>query len=163
VCRRPIEQILDDAVGRWRGPLAADGRALSLALEAGVDHRPVAAGRVAQILDILLDNALRHGRGHVRVSARAAGPAIAIDVSDEGPGIPHEAPDVFRRGTGDTHGIGLSLARQFAVSLGGRLLLSARTPPVFTIVLPAGGPAPAPPTGPAPAVAPPATHPRNGG
>jgi signal transduction histidine kinase len=134
---RTLEHVLDDAVSRWRGPLAAQGRALALAVAPALRQRPVDAGRVAQILDVLLDNALQHGGGQVRVIARPAGPATAVDVSDEGRGIPDEARDLFRRGSGTGHGIGLSLAREFAVSLGGRLVLSTRTPPVFTFVLPA--------------------------
>jgi Histidine kinase-, DNA gyrase B-, and HSP90-like ATPase len=89
------------------------------------------------ILDVLLDNALRHGAGQVRITARSVGSATAIDIADEGAGIPPGSADVFRRGHGSGHGIGLGLAREFATSMGGRLILSTRTPPVFTLLLPA--------------------------
>ncbi len=131
-----VEGILESAAARWHGPLAAAGRRLSHGCDPGTATRSLPSGPLAQILDVLLDNALRHGQGRVRLTARSLGQAIAIDVSDEGPGVPEHLGDVFRRGTGTTHGIGLSLAREFAVSLGGRLILSARTPPVFSVILP---------------------------
>jgi signal transduction histidine kinase len=97
---------------------------------------------VGQILEVLLDNSLRHGCGQVLLRARTAGTATAIDVGDEGPGIPDTIGDVFGRGTGSGHGVGLSLARDFAASLGGRLILTSRTPPVFTLFLPAASTTP---------------------
>jgi signal transduction histidine kinase len=39
---------------------------------------------VGQILDILLDNASRHGVGAVTITSRDIGDAAAIDVADEG-------------------------------------------------------------------------------
>jgi signal transduction histidine kinase len=134
--RHAVEQILDAAASRWHGSFAAGGRQLSHGCDPETDDRTLPSARVGQILDVLLDNAMRHGHGHVQVTARAVGTATAIDVTDEGPGVPEDLGDVFGRGIGTAHGIGLSLARDFAVSLGGRLVLSARTPPVFTILLP---------------------------
>ncbi len=131
-----VEEILEAAAARWNGPLAAAGRQLSHACDPETATRSLPSGPLAQILDVLLDNALRHGQGRVWLSTRSLGQAVAIDVSDEGPGIPEHLGDVFHRGTGTTHGIGLSLARDFAVSLGGRLVLSTRTPPVFSVILP---------------------------
>jgi signal transduction histidine kinase len=133
---RPLAQLLEDVAARWHGPLAASGRWLGHTCDTEVADLPLPSIRVGQILDVLLDNALHHGSGMVRISARSAGTAIGIDVSDEGPGVPETAGDVFTRGSGAGHGIGLSLARDFAASLGGRLVLSTRTPPVFTLLLP---------------------------
>ena len=134
---RPLGRLLDEVASRWHGPLAAAGRRLGHTCDNDVAATPLPSIRAGQILDVLLDNALRHGAGLVRIRARSAGSAIGIDVCDEGPGIPEEAGDVFKRGSGAGHGIGLSLARDFAASLGGRLVLSSRTPPVFTLLLPA--------------------------
>jgi len=59
-------------------------------------------------------------------------------VSDEGPGIPDDlAPRVFEREvtSGKGTGLGLSLARDLVAADGGRIELSQRRPPVFSIFL----------------------------
>jgi signal transduction histidine kinase len=131
-----LGDLLDTVAARWHGSFAAGGRLLSYDCAPDVAGRALPPIRVGQILDVLLDNALRHGAGQVRLAALATGSATAISVTDEGAGIGEGIDDVFRRGAGSGHGIGLGLARDFAVALGGRLVLSSRTPPVFTLVLP---------------------------
>jgi len=131
-----IAEVIDAGAARWRPPLAIGGRKLSVDTLADTGVQVVMGARVGQILDILLDNALRHGAGQVRMRLRPMGLAVAIDVSDEGSGITG-TQDVFRRGVGRDHGIGLGLARDLAASLGGRLVLGTRTPPTFTLILPA--------------------------
>lgn len=66
----------------------------------------------------LIANAARHGPrgGAIGVGARAEGGAIVLSVADEGPGAP---PDVRGRRSGG--GLGLSIARDFAAAMGGRL------------------------------------------
>ncbi|MGW3998181.1 sensor histidine kinase [Amycolatopsis sp. NPDC004772] len=100
----------------------------------------VAAAAVRQVLGVLLDNAVTHGRGTVTVLARDAGDALAIDVTDEGPDLGETDPFAT---TPSGHGIGLRLARSLAEAEGGRLRLSRPAPPTFTLLLPA-----APPTDP---------------
>jgi signal transduction histidine kinase len=84
-----------------------------------------------EILDILLDNAHRHGSGAVSIDARRAGGSMALDVGDEGDGLALDPEDVFdrRSGSGDGHGIGLALARSLAHAEGGRLTLTRASPP----------------------------------
>ncbi|MDQ7806276.1 HAMP domain-containing sensor histidine kinase [Amycolatopsis sp. A133] len=94
-----------------------------------------AAAAVRQVLAVLLDNAVTHGRGTVTVLARDAGDALAIDVADEGPDLGETDPFATAP-TG--HGIGLRLARSLAEAEGGRLRLSRPDPPTFTLLLPAG-------------------------
>jgi signal transduction histidine kinase len=82
-----------------------------------------------------------HGAGAVTVRARRAATGVAIEVSDEGPGINGDAEVVFaRRSPSDRgHGIGLALARSLAEAEGGELTLRRPGPgPVFALVLPAG-------------------------
>lgn len=92
---------------------------------------------VRQILHVLLDNAVTHGRPPVTVSATDLGTGIAIDVTDTGPGIP-DGTDVFRA-RADGHGIGLALARSLAEAEGGRLIVRRSEPPTFSLLLPASG------------------------
>ena len=130
--RAGVADVIGDAVALCRPP----GRSVTALVDPAVAARAVPSVRVGQILDVLLDNAVRHGSGAVTVQARPLGSAVAIDVRDEGAGITAVMEDVFRRGAGAQHGIGLALARELAESLGGRLLLSRRTPPTFTLTLP---------------------------
>src|SRR5206468_1058583 len=74
-----VQELLDGAQQRWAGPLRAAGRELVLALD---DPPPALASPAAvrQILDVLLDNALQHGRGTVTLIARRSSGALALDV-----------------------------------------------------------------------------------
>ncbi|RJQ86793.1 sensor histidine kinase [Amycolatopsis panacis] len=118
------------------------GRALRVELR---DPPPVraSAAAVRQILAVLLDNSITHGRGTVTVLARDAGEVLAVDVSDEGPDLgeqdPFEQPE-----PAPGHGIGLRLARGLAEAEGGRLRLTRPDPPTFTLLLPTGDDDPGP-------------------
>jgi PAS domain S-box-containing protein len=77
--------------------------------------------RLAQAVDNLIGNALRHGVPPVRVTARGAGPDVEIEVADTGPGIAEGMrPRLFDRfATGRTRGgtgLGLYIVRQLARS-----------------------------------------------
>lgn len=130
--------LLDEAAHRWGPSLTAAGRPLVVVVD---EHAPAvrcSPSATAQVLDILLDNALRHGSGTVTLGARASMGALAIDVQDEG--TERLRDEVFERGwsASDGAGIGLALGRDLATSQGGRLLLSAGRPgTVFTLLLPA--------------------------
>ncbi|MDX6719498.1 MAG: hypothetical protein QOJ63_1752 [Solirubrobacteraceae bacterium] len=140
----PPDQLADLAVllealrEDWHGRLAADGRPLRI----GPRDEPVLAsaspGAVRQILEILLDNAHRHGAGAVTVSARAAHGAVVVEVADEGPGVPGDPEAVFTRRSPAAagHGVGLALARSLAAADGGRLVLQRAGPaPTFSLLL----------------------------
>jgi signal transduction histidine kinase len=92
---------------------------------------------VAQILDVLIDNALRHGRATVTLTAREISQTLAIDVADEG-SIAMASEAVFDRGAsgGNGRGISLAIARSMAEGSGGRLLLARVAPATFTLFLP---------------------------
>lgn len=126
----------------WGARLALHGRDLEVRIEPDVPHPWASAAAVRQVLAVLVDNAVTHGRGTVTVSVREAAGAVAIDVSDEGPGVRDPDGTLFawragRRDRGDGHGIGLGLARRLAEAEQGRLELTRPTPPVFTLLLPA--------------------------
>jgi len=103
--------------------------------------------RVAQIMRILLDNALRHTPEgtDVTVSATRENGAAGITVADAGPGLPAGArAKVFERFyTGDAArgaGLGLAIARELAERMDGRLVLSTESgTTAFTLELPADG------------------------
>jgi signal transduction histidine kinase len=96
--------------------------------------------RVHQVVANLLENAVRHSPpdGRVWLSAYDLDGATAIEVADEGPGIPeHEAQHVFDRfhrvdaarsaGAGGT-GLGLSIARWIVDAHGGAIRVERREP-----------------------------------
>ena len=100
---------------------------------------------VAEVLNILLDNAAKHGGGepsHVDVSHESD--EIRIAVSDEGPGVPEEMRErIFdwgaRASSAPGQGIGLHVARRLVTQQGGSLTLTDRDAPgsAFVIRLPA--------------------------
>jgi signal transduction histidine kinase len=129
--------LVEGIAAAWHGPLAALARPLRVRIEEDVPPLVVAAAPVEQILEVLLDNAVQHGSGTVRLAVRALVRAVAIDVADSGGNAPDD--DIFLRGvSGDGGtGVGLALARQLAEDLGGRLLLTKRSPETqFTLLLP---------------------------
>ena len=105
--------------------------------------------RVAQIMRILLDNALRHTPEgtDVTVSAHRYNGAAELTVADSGPGLPAGARSkVFERFyTGDAArgaGLGLAIARELAERMDGRLLLRTDGGTAFTLELPSDGTTP---------------------
>ncbi len=133
----PLEDVLAETERRWHGPLAKQGRRLSLRRPQDMAIAKVPGRVVGQILDILLDNASGHGLGTVTVTARDIGDAVAIDVADEGfLSIPMTNLFTRESGTGAGHGIGLGLARSLAEACGGRLNVASDAPTTFSLVLP---------------------------
>jgi signal transduction histidine kinase len=134
-----LPTLLDEIESGWHDRLAAQDRALQVAVD---PHAPVSLASTAavrQVLTVLLDNAATHGSGTVSVAVRNAADALAIDVSDEGDGITAPEPELFTRRSrlADGHGIGLALARSLAEAEGGRLRLTRPAPPTFTLLVPA--------------------------
>jgi signal transduction histidine kinase len=131
-----IAGVLDALATRWASRFDDAGR--RLVVDAGTATAAVTVRgsfvSVSQILDVLVDNGLRHGAGDVRVRARAVGGGTVVEVTDDGPGIP-DPRGLFDRAGGDGHGIGLGLARRIAEAEGGRLLLATAAPVCFHLVL----------------------------
>ncbi len=124
-----------EAVAPWQGVLSATGRRCDLANGALSGDVLVADTILRQILDVLLDNSVKHGTGDVRVAVREVGDWLLVDVSDAGQ-VSADAEGLFTRGTGRGTGLGLALGKSMAESVGGRLVLSDRDPTRFTLTLP---------------------------
>jgi signal transduction histidine kinase len=103
--------------------------------------------RVAQIMRILVDNAIRHTPDgtHVTISASRRNGAAKVTVADSGPGLEDAAAtQVFDRfftgeaGNGGA-GLGLAIAKELATRMHGEIRLNARPGRTsFTLELPAG-------------------------
>jgi signal transduction histidine kinase len=84
--------------------------------------------RLAQALDNLVDNAIRHGGSHIDLRAVTDDAQVILHVCDDGPGFPATlgggAFDRFARGasgrTGSSAGLGLAIVAAIAEALGGR-------------------------------------------
>jgi signal transduction histidine kinase len=131
--------LLRGVVAGWRGLLADQGRRLRIDRQA-VGRPRAAEAAVRQILGVLLDNAVIHGRGTVTITTRDSGDAFVIDVADEGRDAA-DVPNMFTRGHSGSggSGIGLALARDLAEAEGGRLRLGSPAPTTFTLLLPSAG------------------------
>ncbi|GAA1151942.1 HAMP domain-containing sensor histidine kinase [Nocardioides aquiterrae] len=128
-----VEPVLADVVDAWHGTFALDGRPLRLRVDAGLTAGASEAA-VRQVLQVLLDNAYRHGAGAVTVTGREASGVVAIDVVDRG-GSPVPWPPAESGGR-----MGLALARTLARSQRGRLLLSQDEDGTrFTLLVPRSG------------------------
>jgi signal transduction histidine kinase len=138
--QRPVDlhTLARQHVEDWRARFLAEERAIELS---GTPPAPTLAspGGMGQALDVLIDNALRHGAGPVSVRVESTDDHAEVVVADEGPGIDDDA-DLFRRGAADDgHGLGLALARTLLESDGGSLDVVRRRPAAFRMRLPAVG------------------------
>jgi signal transduction histidine kinase len=133
-----LDGLVHEAEARWHGPLAAEGRPLRVAVDPRTAPVLASATAVSTVLDVLLDNALRHGAGVVTITAAPAPPAGALlVVGDEGEvTAPDEVLFARRSPQARDHGIGLALARSLAHAEGLRLFVASRRPTAFELVLP---------------------------
>jgi signal transduction histidine kinase len=145
--RRPfsVEQVLEDAASESR--LNAPHVPVSVVV---TEPSLVADGdpeRVHQVLANLLENAVRHSPAGGKVEVRAhpgsdlvtgGRPAVAIEVNDQGPGIPEEEAtrvferfyraDVARSSQSGGAGLGLAIARWIVDLHGGDIRVERNEP-----------------------------------
>jgi signal transduction histidine kinase len=108
----------------WNGRVRLDGDGLSLTS----DPR-----RLERIVGNLVDNALEHGGKEVAIRIGREGEAVAVEIADDGPGIPPEhLRHIFERfykadeaRSGGGTGLGLAIARENARLLGGEIDVSS--------------------------------------
>ncbi|HHW82670.1 MAG TPA: HAMP domain-containing histidine kinase [Actinomycetales bacterium] len=133
-----LSDIFEQQEEEWQETFKAAGRALEVSDEA--ERIALASpGALAQVLATLIENSLKYGEGTTTISTRpATGRGVFIDVADEGGGVSDElAPDIFSKGISGhgSSGLGLALAKDLVTADGGRLELTQRQPPIFTIFL----------------------------
>lgn len=88
---------------------------------------------IGQAVDVLLDNAVVHGHGHVNIDVEELDAHVRIRVSDQGPTPPH-------RDNNARHG--LLLARTLIGALGGHLTPLTTPHTTYEILLPTNRPTP---------------------
>lgn len=125
--RTPLAPVAEDVAG----VIARLRPAITTRLEVPHDLQvAIDAHDLADILGNLLDNAARHARGLVTITAFAGTPgSVDVAIEDDGPGIPaHRREQVLQPGVrldegpaGD--GFGLAIVRDLLALYGGRLVL----------------------------------------
>jgi signal transduction histidine kinase len=130
----PVLELLETIATRFSRRAKDSGRTLETDapddLVALADRR-----RLEQALSNLVENALRHGRGAVRLAATADNGSVCMEVTDEGPGFPPRfidaAFDRFARGPrsdGEAGaGLGLAIVLGIAQAHGGSAAVSNRS------------------------------------
>jgi len=136
----PLRSIVAAAVDRWRPAAVGLGRPLELQWSAG-DDALLCGDRIAlaQAVDNLISNALRHGSGAVTVSARCEPRRSLVIVRDQGRALARENPVLLwmRLAGRRRHGHGLAIVRATAAQHGGSFRLStARSGTEAKLILP---------------------------
>lgn len=115
---------------------------------AGEPHAQADRARTAQILRILVDNALKHTAPgtEIAISPSSTAAEARVTVADDGPGIdPRSRDRIFDRFyTADSvsgSGLGLAIARELARAMGGDVVLDPRRGrgASFSLILPPSG------------------------
>jgi len=88
-----------------------------------------------QIADVLLENALLHGRGIASLSVTGDTEWVHVTVSDGGTSLGRD-PEIFKRGVGHGNGIGLAVARELARHAGGDLRVTDDPRTTFEALIP---------------------------
>lgn len=136
----PLAESLHESAARWQGQAHSLGRTIHVAPMTGdLGDAPAAA---SQIIDVLLHNALTHGRGDITIDAERRAEYVTVRVGDEG--RRPRGNSIFqrrshRRSDSAGEGIGLALSVELAESLGGHLLLDGSSTTTFSLMLPARG------------------------
>ena len=146
--RRPAEVSVDDVVAQqvveWDPAFRRRNRKLEVAGEKNLTAH-VTSGTLSQLIATLLDNALVHGAGTVKIRTSLTPKSVVIEVRDSGRGVRAElVPQIFERnvsGKPGGTGLGLALARSIAEAEGGQVVLVRPRPAVFAIFLPRALPA----------------------
>jgi len=145
-----LAELARSVVGEFGPAIADHGTELNVELPEAGPSAQCDRERVAQIMRILLDNALRHTPEGTDVTVRANGSngAAELTVADTGPGLPEatRAKAFERFYTGDAArgaGLGLAIARELAERMQGRLVVNSQPgSTAFTLELPSDGPIP---------------------
>jgi signal transduction histidine kinase len=123
-----LGRVLDHAYGAFAEE--ARRREIDYRLEPAGDDTPVIVSdgdRVLQVISNLLSNAFRWtpDGGRIELGLAASNGTVRVDVVDSGPGVPPEERDrifdAFISNDVNGTGLGLPIARELALALGGRI------------------------------------------
>lgn len=132
-----VSALAIDAAARWRPQVTAVKRRIT-AVTPGVVMMNTARGRVNQILDVLIENSIKHGVGRIELVVTELDAHTRLRVNDLGTSKIDNSVFARRvRGSdSDGEGIGLSIAAELARSLGGYLVVGDSPTMSFDLMLP---------------------------
>lgn len=149
-----VSNWLDGVVSAFRPVAEAESILLNMDCEADLPKVSMDAGRMTQVMDNLLSNAIRHtpSEGIITVTAACREKMLALTVKDTGSGIPPEhVPFVFdrfyRADPGRNRmmggsGLGLAIVRAMVHTHGGEVIVESAgivgQGTAFTVKLPIG-------------------------
>ena len=143
-----IDEVVATALQRVSSMVS--GHQVEVDLEASLPMLDLDVMLFEQVLVNLLDNAAKYAPpgSEIRIRARRTPGAVAIEVLDEGPGIPEDRLErVFEKFHRVKHGdrqragtgLGLAICRGFVTALGGKIVAANRADrsgAIFTITVP---------------------------
>ncbi len=131
--KQSLNKIVSEVVDNFRMRLDKGEQQLRVSLTNGPDVVLLDSLRITQVLENLLENALRHARGfrNLEVSTEVSGSGVVCAVRDDGAGIPvKDLPHIFERfyrvdkgrsrESGGT-GLGLSIVKHIIQLHGGEM------------------------------------------
>ena len=128
-----VAALLSESVAAFRAKADADSVTLSLAVDDDLPAMELDQSRLRQVIENLLDNAVRltPAGGAVKVRAATSAEAVLIEVQDTGPGIaaevlPHIFDRFYRAGERGGSGLGLPIARSLVEAHGGTISVSSQ-------------------------------------
>ena len=98
-----VATVCAEVAARHRATIAAAGRELSLDLDHEIPRARGSADALREIVEVLVDNAERHGRGTVSIRTRLAGRGVVVEIEDEGDGIVGDTARIFERQSSRSH------------------------------------------------------------
>jgi two-component system NtrC family sensor kinase len=161
--RQPIRSLLDSTLVLLRNQLMAHKVEATVEVEAGLPDVLVNANQIKQVFVNVINNASQAiasdaPSGRIWIVARRVHDAVAVSVTDSGPGMPDDvAARVFEpffttKPEGEGTGLGLSICQGIMKEHGGRITLDTRpgSGATFTVELPISAPLPRAETAPLP-------------
>ncbi|WP_312905518.1 sensor histidine kinase [Stutzerimonas nitrititolerans] len=138
--RANVSRVAREATAALLRLFEAQGRSIEVDIAEGLECRGN-PDQLREALVNLLENALVHGAGEVRLTLRAQGDEVILDIADQGDGVPSELQEAmfqrFRKGRQGSEGTGLGLAivRRIVENAGGRVGFVSGRANVLRIVL----------------------------
>ncbi|MTD45615.1 HAMP domain-containing protein [Conexibacter sp. W3-3-2] len=140
-----LAEVAELVASEFRPALLAHRSTLEVRVPAGRVHAVCDPERVAQVLRILIDNALTHTPDgtDVVLSASRRGERVRVGVADFGPGIhrtmlPHIFEPFVTSDDAQGSGLGLAIAHELAERMSGELIAESKPGrTTFTLELPA--------------------------